>query len=101
MLTYRKTTIKEDETYGLKCNIIKDNQMQCTRRVTRVTVHEPSPNLYNTATDLYLYAADFYWCEGHFQVLLQKAVAAKEDVLDLDAPKENAEGISEPTEKSS
>ena len=70
--------------------------MQCTRRVTRVTVHDNTQDL-----SAPVFSTDFYWCEGHFQVLLQKAVAAKEDVLDLDAPKENAEGISEPTERSS
>jgi hypothetical protein len=84
MLTFRKTTRAEDETWGIKCGVIKTGlNLQCSRRVTRVVNY------------------NLYYCEGHFQVLKQKAEAAKDYLNDLDEPKENATGQTEPLEKSS
>jgi hypothetical protein len=80
MLTYRKTTKNEDENFNLHCVVIKPNTMQCERRVTRMA------NLR-------------YYCEGHFQVAFQTAQNMKEEMLDLDAPREALRSESEPTEK--
>jgi hypothetical protein len=80
MLTYRKTTKNEDENYNIRCTVTKPNTMQCERRVTRMA------NLK-------------FYCEGHFQVLLQTAQQIKDTILDLDAPREELTSESEPTEK--
>ena len=82
MLTFRKITKQEDETWGIKCVVIKTGlNLQCTRRVTRFVNYKD------------------YMCEGHFQVLKQKEEAASGYVNDLDEPKEEVSGKSEPLEK--
>jgi len=66
ILNYRKTTASEDENDNLKCNTMKDNHMQCTRRVTRF-VNNNNP-----------------LCEGHFQIMRQHAVADNDQIIDQD-----------------
>lgn len=82
ILNYRKTTTAEDKDFNLKCNIMKQNHMQCTRRVTRVVNN------------------NVYMCEGHFQIERQTSIAAKDTLIDQDEPIEEVTGISEPLEKS-
>lgn len=80
MFTYRKTTKQEDEVFGNRCCMILNNQMQCPRRVTRMVNGK-------------------LLCEGHFQPQLAMAVADAEVIINLDEPREEATGESEPTEK--
>lgn len=80
VFTYRKTTPSEDMMFGLQCTVILDNSMKCPRRVTRMLNGK-------------------YLCEGHFQPYLQGAIADKEVIINIDEPRENLTGESEPTEK--
>lgn len=80
MLSYRKTTRGEDETWELHCNVLKPNQMLCDRRVTRFCNGE-------------------YLCEGHFQVKKQISERDGEVVVDMDQQAEERSGKSEPMEK--
>jgi hypothetical protein len=72
MFTFRRTTKYEDETYGIKCVVLKENSMQCERK--------PAWVLNNR-----------YFCNGHFQTEQQIARNTKEVFNNLDNPTENTQ----------
>lgn len=78
ILNYRKANPIELADANIKCDTMKDNHMQCDRRVTRVINNNK------------------YLCEGHFQIIRQIAVADKEEIIDQDEQKAQITGESEP-----
>lgn len=77
-MKFRKLTKAEEETHGIKCSIIRDdNKLRCTRKVQFAV--DPNDDV----------PTDFY-CGGHFQELRQLAINSGEQIEDLDQPTTNA-----------
>lgn len=71
-MIFRKLTKQEEETHGIQCAIIRDdNKLQCTRKVQFYCEYNGN--------------AEFL-CGGHFQEIRQLAINGGEEVTDFDEP---------------